>query len=99
VPLMTVMNLDEVNLVIYVPQAQLPRIKLEMPVQVTVDAYPGQTFIGHISSIARRAQFSSRDTQAREDRANMVFAVKVRLPNPDHRLKAGMNADAVIELQ
>ena len=99
VPLMTVINLDEVNLVIYVPQAQLPRIQLEMPVQVKVDAYPGQIFMGQVTSIARRAQFSSRDTQAREDRANMVFAVKVRLPNLDHRLKAGMTADATIQLQ
>lgn len=99
VPLMTVINLDQVDLVIYVPQVQLPRIKLGMPVQVKVDAYPGQTFTGHMTLIAQRAQFSSRDTQAREDRANMVFAVKVHLPNPDHRLKAGMNADATIELQ
>jgi len=99
VPLMTVMNLDHVDLVIYAPQAQLPRVKLGMSAQVKVDAYPGQIFIGQVASIARRAQFSSRDTQAREDRANVVFAVKVRLPNADHRLKAGMNADATIELQ
>ena len=99
VPLMTVMNLDQVDLVIYVPQVQLPRVQLGAPVQVKVDAYPGQVFTGQVTSLAQRAQFSSRDTQAREDRANMVFAVKVRLPNLDHRLKAGMNADAVIELQ
>ncbi len=99
VALMTVMNLDQVTLVIYVPQVQLPRVRLDMPVQVKVDAYPGQIFMGQVTSIARRAQFSSRDTQAREDRANMVFSVKVRLPNLDHRLKAGMTADATIQLQ
>jgi HlyD family secretion protein len=95
--LMMVMNLDEVSVVIYVPQVQLPRVRVDMPVQVKVDAYPGQVFTGQVASIARHAQFSSRDTQAREDRANMVFAVKVRLPNADHRLKAGMTADATIQ--
>ncbi len=93
VPLVTIVNLDEVTLVVYVPQEYLPRVQLGAPVQVHVDAYPGETFQGEIVYIARRAQFSSRDTQAREDRANVVFAVKVRLPNADHRLKAGMPAD------
>jgi HlyD family secretion protein len=97
--LMTVMNLDEVNLVVYVPQTQLPRVQLGAPVQVYVDAYPGQTFVGQVAFIARQAQFTSRDTQQQEDRANVVFGVKVRLSNTDHRLKAGMTADAVIELR
>lgn len=96
VALMSIVNLDEATLVVYVPQAELPRVQLGAPVQVYVDAYPGETFTGQVAFIARQAQFSSRDTQAREDRANVVFAVKVRLPNADHRLKAGMTADAVI---
>jgi membrane fusion protein YbhG len=97
--LMTVADLDIVTLVVYVPQTQLPRVQLGAPVQVYADAYPGQTFEGQIVFIARQAQFTSRDTQERQDRANVVFAVKVRLPNADHRLKAGMAADAVIQMQ
>ena len=73
------------------------------PVQAAVDGmeaiHVGETFNGTMSYIADRAQFSSRDTQACEDRANVVFAVKIRMPNPDHRLKAGMTADATIELR
>jgi len=68
-------------------------------VQVYVDAYANEPFDGQVVSIAQQAQFSSRDTQAKEDRANIVFAVKVHLPNPDHRLKAGMTADAIIDLR
>ena len=99
IALMTVMNLDEVRLVIYVPQTDLPRLHIGVPVKVSVDAYPGEVFTGPITTIAQQAQFSSRDTQAAEDRANVVFAVKVRLSNADHRLKAGMTADAVIDLK
>jgi multidrug resistance efflux pump len=94
--ILSIVNLDEITLVMYVPQTELPRIKLGTPVKVYVDAYPGETFTGAVTYIARQAQFSSRDTQEREDRANVVFAIKVRLPNSDHRLKAGMTADGVI---
>ncbi len=99
IALMTIMNLDQVNLTLYVPEAQLPRVRLGAPVQVNVDAYPGQTFTGEVISIAHQAQFAARDTQAREDRANLVFAVKARMPNAHHRLKPGMTADATILLQ
>lgn len=96
-PLMTVANLDELTLVVYVPQTELPRVQLGAAAQVSVDAYAGQVFTGHVTSIARQAQFTPRDIQAREDRTNVVFAVKVRVPNADHRLKAGMTGDVVIE--
>jgi HlyD family secretion protein len=36
--------------------------------------------------------------QTQEERVNLVFAVKVRIPNPDHALKPGMPADATIHL-
>ena len=97
--LLSVANLVEVTLVVYVPQAELPRVQLGAAAQVSVDAYPGQVFTGQVTSIARQAQFTPRDIQAREDRTNVVFAVKVRLPNADHRLKAGMTGDAVIAAQ
>jgi len=97
--LMTLANLDEMTMVVYVPQTQLPRVQLGAPVQVYVDAYPGQVFKGMVAYIAREAQFTSRDTQERDERAGVVFAVKVRLPNAERRLKAGMTGEAVIELR
>ncbi len=97
--LLSVVNLDKVTLVVYVPQTELPRVQPGAAVQVSVDAYPGQVFTGQVTSIARQAEFTPRDIQAREDRTNVVFAVKVRLPNADHRLKAGMTGDAVIAAQ
>ncbi len=96
--LLSLVNVDTLDMTIYVPQAQLPRVQIGMPVKVYVDAYPNETFNGEVSNIALQAQFSSRDTQNKEDRANIVFAVKVRLPNADGRLKSGMTADAELEL-
>ena len=98
-PLFSIVNLDAVDMIVYVPQAELPRVKIGSPVRVYADAYPNDVFAGEVASIAQQAQFSPRDTQTKDDRTNIVFAVKVRLPNGEGRLKAGMTADAEIELQ
>jgi HlyD family secretion protein len=99
VALLSIVNLDTVEMIIYVPQDQLPLVQIGTPVKIYVDAYPAEVFAGEVVNIAQQAQFSSRDTQTQEDRANIVFAVKVRLDNIDGRLKSGMTADAGLELQ
>ena len=98
-PLLSIVNLDTVDMIVYVPQADLPYVKIGSPVKIYADAYPTEIFLGEVASIAQQAQFSPRDTQTKDDRTNIVFAVKVRLRNGDGRLGAGMTADAEIELQ
>jgi HlyD family secretion protein len=95
-PLMTLADLDRVTLTVYVPEDQLGRVQLGQPVTVTVDAYPDRTFEGTVVFIASQAEFTPKNVQTREERVSMVFAVKVRLLNPDHALKPGMPADAVL---
>ncbi|MBI5563830.1 MAG: efflux RND transporter periplasmic adaptor subunit [Chloroflexi bacterium] len=97
--LLSIVNLDVVEMTVYVPQSDLPRVRVGDKMNVLVDAYPDETFSGEIASIARQAQFTARDTQNKDDRASIVFAVKIKLANADGRLKAGMPADAVINLQ
>ncbi|MBN1657348.1 MAG: efflux RND transporter periplasmic adaptor subunit [Anaerolineae bacterium] len=94
--LMTVADLDEVKLTIYVPEANLGRVYLGQEVAVQVDSYPGEVFTGTVSYIAQQAEFTPKNVQTEKDRVNMVFALRVRLPNPGHRLRPGMPADAVM---
>jgi len=98
-PLLTVADLDNLTLTLYVPENELGKIHLGETVSVTVDAYPGRIFTGTIITIAGEAEFTPKNVQTREKRVNMVFAVKVKLPNPDHALKPGMPADAVISTE
>jgi multidrug resistance efflux pump len=79
-----------------VPENQIGQVQIGQPVSVTVDAYPERVFPGAVSFIAGQAEFTPKNVQTREERVNMVFAVKVQLPNSDHALKPGMPADAVI---
>jgi multidrug efflux pump subunit AcrA (membrane-fusion protein) len=96
-PLMTLANLDKVTLTVFVPEDQLGRVQIGQPVSITVDAYPDRTFSGSVSFIASEAEFTPKNVQTREERVNMVFAVKIEVPNADHALKPGMPADAVLQ--
>jgi HlyD family secretion protein len=48
---------------------------------------------GVVSWIAAEAEFTPTPVQTREERTNLVYAAKVRVPNPEGRLKIGMPAD------
>ncbi len=93
-PLFTLADLDEVTLTVYVPEAELGRVALGQAADVVVDAYV-QSFPGEVSYIASQAEFTPKNVQTQEERVHMVFAVKIRLGNPDQLLKPGMPADAV----
>ena len=92
--LFTLADLDQVTLTVYVPEAELGKVALGQEVEVTVDAYD-QAFPGRVTHIASQAEFTPKNVQTQEERVHMVFAVKIRLDNPDHALKPGMPADAI----
>ncbi len=95
-PLVTIASLDEVELTLYIPLARLGFVRLGQEVEVRVDSFPGETFRGRIVYISPEAEFTPRSVQTREERVTQVFAVRVKLPNPEHKLKPGMYADATI---
>jgi multidrug efflux pump subunit AcrA (membrane-fusion protein) len=97
--MLTLGDLDHVTLTIYVPEDKLGQVSIGQTVAVSVDSFPGRTFEGTVVRIAQEAEFTPRNVQTKEERVNMVFAVDVRIPNPDHALKPGLPADAVIETE
>lgn len=90
---LTIGNLDQVKLVVYVPEDEYGAIQLNEPVQVSVDSYPGQVFNGTVIAIADQAEFTPRNVSTSEGRTSTVFAVEILIPNTDHALKPGMPAD------
>ncbi len=93
-PLLKIADLDQVTLTVYVPEGKIGLIRLGDEVAVSVDSFPGRTFSGRVTYISDRAEFTPKNVQTPEERVNMVFAVKITLPNPGHELKPGMPADA-----
>ena len=97
--LVTLADLDPVRLTIYVPENRLGLVQIGQRVEVRVDSFPERVFVGQVAAIASQAEFTPRNVQTEEERVNMVFAVKVTIPNPNGDLKPGMPADALIMLQ
>lgn len=97
--LVKVSDLSQVELMVYVNEKDLPKIKLGQPVAVKVDAFPDKTFEGRVIFISPEAEFTPKNIQTKEERTKLVFAVKVKIDNPNLELKAGIPADAVIKIQ
>ncbi|MGQ9709188.1 MAG: HlyD family secretion protein [Anaerolineae bacterium] len=97
VPIITLIQLDPVTLVLYIPENRIGEVQIGQTVEVTVDAFPNRAFTGTVATIGTKAEFTPRNIQTREERVNLVFAVKVVIPNPDRALKPGMPADAVLK--
>jgi HlyD family secretion protein len=78
---------------VYVPEPWLGLIKVSDHVKVRVDSFREKEFDGVVEQVNRQAEFTPRNVQTVEDRIRQVFGVKVRLPNNDDHLRAGMAAD------
>jgi HlyD family secretion protein len=94
--LLTLGDLDEVTLTVYVPEDRLGYVQIGQEVEVRVDSFPERPFLGTVVAIAQEAEFTPSNVQTQEERVNMVFAVDVEIANPDHALKPGLPADAAI---
>lgn len=92
--ILTIADLGDVILEVYVPENRIGAVQLGQMVRVTVDAYPGRDFSGQVLRIADEPEFTPRNVATAEERLNTFYAVRIRLENPDGALKPGMPADA-----
>ena len=90
---MIIGQLNEVELVVYIPEDRYGEVHLGDTVEVRVDSFPQETFNGQVTYISDQAEFTPRNVQTIEGRRATVYAVKLLVPNPDLKLKPGMPAD------
>jgi len=93
-PIVTMADLSEVKLMVYISEKDVGKIQLGQKVSVSVDSYPDRKFIGKVIYISERAEFTPKAIQTKEERTMQVFGIKIKIPNPDQKLKPGMPADA-----
>lgn len=92
----TISNLEKMNLMIYVTEQELGKVKLNGAADIVIDTYPNKNFPGKVVYISPIAEFTPKNVQTKEDRTKLVFGVKLEVENPDGSLKSGMPADAYI---
>jgi HlyD family secretion protein len=93
--LITVSELDEVWLSVYVPEPSLGRVKIGQAARVRIDG-DGREFEGKVTFVSPEAEFTPRNVQTPDERAKLVFRVKITLPNTNGIFKPGMPADGFL---
>ncbi len=91
--LLRLANLGELELRIFLAEEDLARVKLGQELPVLVDALKGDTLKGKVTWISPDAEFTPKNVQTRQARTQLVYAVKLTVPNPDGRLHIGMPAE------
>jgi HlyD family secretion protein len=92
--LFKISNLDQLILRVFISGDQLEAIRLGKEVKVLVDAENGaqKEYPGTVSWVSSNAEFTPKIIQTRKERVNLVYAVKIIVPN-DGGLKIGMPAE------
>ena len=98
-PIITLANLRDIWLRVYVPETDLGKICWGQPADIRTDTFPGKLYHGRIAVIASDAEFTPKSVQTEEERVTLVYEVRIDIDNPDEELKPGMPADAYIQFQ
>jgi len=90
-PVCKMANLGALDLKVYISGDQLPYLKLGQKVEVLIDKNKTEftKLQGKVTWISSNAEFTPKTIQTKEERVNLVYAVKVRVQN-DGTLKIGM---------
>jgi multidrug resistance efflux pump len=95
-PVVRVLRAADLWVKVYIPETELAKVRLGQEVEVIIDSYPEKPFTGVIQQVASESEFTPRNVQSADERRHQVFAVKVRVANPDGVFKSGMAADVVL---
>jgi len=94
---LTIGNINELTITVYIPENRYGEISLGQTAEVKVDSFPDMVFTATVIQIADKAEFTPRNVQTVEGRSSTVFAIKLRLEDPEGMLKIGMPADVVFK--
>ncbi len=88
----TLLEDDQLYVRIYVPETRIGRIRVGEEVPVTVDSFPGRRFKGVVEHINAVGEYSPRNLQTADERADQVFATRIGLREGKDDMRAGMAA-------
>ncbi len=92
-PALRLADLSTLELRVFLEAGELDRVRAGQQLPVRVDALPDVPLTGTVAWVADEAEFTPKNAQTRHARAQLVYAVKLRVPNPDGALHIGMPAE------
>ncbi|MET0285935.1 MAG: HlyD family efflux transporter periplasmic adaptor subunit [Polyangiales bacterium] len=93
-PVARLIDPNEIELIFYLSNVDVAAARIGTHAEVRADAYPERVFQAQVKRIAREAEFTPRNVQTRSDRDRLVYPVELRVADPDHALRTGMQAVA-----
>ena len=94
--LLAILDPNHLTLTVYVPTEKVAKVSLGMDAEIRTDSLPDEVFHGSVTQIADEAQFTPTNVQTQEERVKLVFAVRIRVDDPEGKLTMGMPADVEI---
>ncbi len=95
---LTVSNLGDRWVRIYIAEDKIGAVQLGQPATITTDTYADRRYDGQVAFIASQAEFTPRNVQTQAERVKLVYAVKVRvMSDTANALKPGMPADVLLK--
>jgi multidrug resistance efflux pump len=98
VPVMTLGNVDRMTITVYLAENQYGQVSVGDSAKVSVDSFPEENFEAEVIKIADQAEYTPRNVQTEEERQTTVYAVELRVDDPEGKLKSGMPADVLFAL-
>lgn len=89
-------QLERMELMIYVKETDLGKVKLGSQAEVFIDTYPEKKYPATVIYISPVAEFTPRNVQTKDERTKLVYGVKLEVENSSGDLKSGMPADALL---
>jgi HlyD family secretion protein len=77
---MTLVNLEDVYMEIFLPSAEATRVKVGAEARITVDPIPNRAVAASVSFVSPEAQFTPKQVETRSEREKLMFRVKLQLP-------------------
>lgn len=100
---LTLVNLEDIYMEIFLPSEQAARVKIGAEGRITVDYDPHHSVAGFVSFVSPEAQFTPKQVETRSEREKLMFRVKIQLPkeissNYLERIKTGVRGVGYVKV-
>lgn len=101
---LTLVNLEDVYMEIFLPSEEAARVKIGAEGRITIDADPTRAAAGFVSFVSPEAQFTPKQVETRSERDKLMFRVKIQLPKElvgqyVERIKTGIRGVGYVKTQ
>jgi HlyD family secretion protein len=100
---LTLVNLEDVYMEIFLPSAQAAAVRIGSEARFTVDYEPKRVAVGYVSFVSPEAQFTPKEVETKSEREKLMFRVKIQVPRElvmhyIERVKTGVRGVGYVKL-